>query len=219
MVKKGDQMQCVVLSVDMEKKRIALGRKQLSPDPWLEQIPGNYHVGDLLSGFVTKITNFGVFVKLDDDLEGLLHISELTDDREAKPEDILQPGQKVEVRIIRVDIDERKIGLSFVHADFDAGENLPAEEIAALTDALPKEEAAAEEAPKAEEAPAAEAPAAEEPAAEAPAEEAPAEEAPAEEAPAEEAPAEEAPAEAAPAAEAPAEEAGDEEAPKEGGDA
>ena len=214
MVKKGDQMQCVVLSVDMEKKRIALGRKQLSPDPWLEQIPGNYHVGDLLSGFVTKITNFGVFVKLDDDLEGLLHISELTDDREAKPEDILQPGQKVEVRIIRVDIDERKIGLSFVHADFDAGENLPAEEIAALTDALPKEEAAAEEAPKAEEAPAAE-----EPAAEAPAEEAPAEEAPAEEAPAEEAPAEEAPAEAAPAAEAPAEEAGDEEAPKEGGDA
>ncbi len=125
MVKKGDHVQCVVLSVDKEKKRIALGKKQLSADPWLELIPNNYHVGDLLSGYVTKITNFGVFVKLEDDLEGLLHISELTDDRGAKPEDILRPGQKVEVRIIRVDVEERKIGLSFVHSDFEENENLP----------------------------------------------------------------------------------------------
>jgi small subunit ribosomal protein S1 len=125
MVKKGDRVQCVVLSVDKEKKRIALGKKQLSGDPWHEMIPNNYHVGDLLSGYVTKITNFGVFVKLEDDLEGLLHISELTDDRGAKPEDILRPGQKVEVRIIRVDVDERKIGLSFVHSDFEENENLP----------------------------------------------------------------------------------------------
>ncbi|MEO0663827.1 MAG: S1 RNA-binding domain-containing protein, partial [Planctomycetota bacterium] len=162
MVKKGDQLQCVVLSVDKEKKRIALGKKQLSQDPWMEQIPANYHVGDLLSGYVTKITNFGVFVKLDNDLEGLLHISELTDDREAKPEDILQPGQKVEVRIIRVDIDERKIGLSFVHSDFEENENLPAappaevegEAAPAEADAAPAE---AEAAPAAEgEAPAAE---------------------------------------------------------------
>jgi len=125
MVKKGDKLQCVVLSVDKEKKRIALGKKQLTPDPWLEEIPSNYHVGDLLSGYVTKITNFGVFVKLDDDLEGLLHISELTDDRNAKPEDLLGPGMKVEVRVIRVDIDERKIGLSFVHADFAENEGVP----------------------------------------------------------------------------------------------
>ena len=132
MVKKGDKLQCVVLSVDRDKKRIALGSKQLTPDPWHEEIPNSYHVGDLLSGFVTKITNFGVFVKLENDLEGLLHISELTDDRDAKPEDLLKPGQKVEVRVIRVDIDERKIGLSFVHADFDENENIvietPAEE-------------------------------------------------------------------------------------------
>ena len=74
---------------------------------------------------MTKITNFGVFVKLENDLEGLLHISELTDDRDAKPEDLLQPGQKVEVRVIRVDVDERKIGLSFVHSDFEENENLP----------------------------------------------------------------------------------------------
>jgi small subunit ribosomal protein S1 len=125
MVKKGDKLQCVVLSVDKEKKRIALGKKQLTPDPWLEEIPSNYHVGDLLSGFVTKITNFGVFVKLDNDLEGLLHISELTDDRNAKPEDLLGPGMKVEVRVIRVDIDERKIGLSYVHSDFAENEGVP----------------------------------------------------------------------------------------------
>jgi len=132
MVKKGDRLQCVVLSVDRDKKRIALGRKQLSPDPWLEEIPTNYHVGDLLSGYVTKITNFGVFVKLEDDLEGLLHVSELTDDRDAKPDELLQPGQKVEVRIIRVDVDERKIGLSFVHSDFEENVGLapPAPEAA-----------------------------------------------------------------------------------------
>jgi len=198
-VKKGDKMQCVVLSVDRDKKRIALGCKQLTLDPWMETIPNNYHVGDLLSGYVTKITNFGVFVKLEDDLEGLLHISELTDDREAKPEDLLRPGQKVEVRIIRVDIDERKIGLSFVHSDFAENENLadvPIEVDTTMEDpGAPEPQEPAPAAPAAEEAPAAEAPAEEAPAAEAPAEEAPAAEAPAEEAPAAEASAEEAPSE------------------------
>jgi small subunit ribosomal protein S1 len=124
MVKKGDKMQCVVLSVDKEKKRIALGKKQLSPDPWLETIPANYHVGDLLSGYVTKITNFGAFVKLEEDLEGLLHISELSDTKITNVEDVLKPGMKVEVRVIRVDTEERKIGLSFVHADFDENEKV-----------------------------------------------------------------------------------------------
>ncbi len=126
MVKKGDRLQCVVLAVDKEKKRIALGRKQLTPDPWLETIPQNYHVGDLLSGFVTKITNFGAFVKLEEDLEGLLHVSELSDGKVGNVEDILQPGQKIEVRVIRVDTEERKIGLSFVHADFEENDKLVA---------------------------------------------------------------------------------------------
>ena len=176
MVKKGDMLQCVVLSVDKEKKRIALGKKQLTPDPWHEQIPNNFHVGDLLSGYVTKITNFGVFVKLEADLEGLLHISELTEDREAKPEDILQPGQKVEVRVIRVDIDERKIGLSFVHSDFDENDNLEPVAVVVETDESEGGGSAGAEAP-AEGAPAAEAPAEEAPAEEAPAAEAPAEDA------------------------------------------
>ncbi len=123
-VRKGDKLRCVVLSVDTGKKRIALGLKQLTPDPWLEQIPGNYHVGDLLSGYVTKITNFGVFVKLEDDLEGLLHISELSDHKISSPEEIVRPGMKIEVRVIRVDTDERKIGLSFVHADFEENQRI-----------------------------------------------------------------------------------------------
>jgi len=124
MVKKGDKLQCVVLSVDREKKRIALGKKQLHADPWLETIPANYHVGDLLSGYVTKITNFGAFVKLEDDLEGLLHISELSDSKVTNVEDVLKIGMKVEVRVIRVDVEERKIGLSFVHSDFEENENI-----------------------------------------------------------------------------------------------
>ena len=211
-VRKGDQLRCVVLSVDTQKKRIALGLKQLSPDPWLETIPSNYHVGDLLSGYVTKTTNFGVFVKLEEDLEGLLHISELADHKIESPEEVVQPGMKVEVRVIRVDIDERKIGLSFVHADFDENQ-----EIAKAAPAPAEGEAPAEEAPAAEvaEAPpeeAAEAPAPEAPAAEA-AEAAEAPEAPvAPAAEADEDPAAQAPeAPAAEAAEAPEGEAAAEE--------
>ncbi len=130
-VRKGDKVRCVVLSVDTGKKRIALGMKQLTPDPWVEGIPSNYHVGDLLSGYVTKITNFGVFVKLEDDLEGLLHISELSDHKISSPEEIVKPGMKIEVRVIRVDIDERKIGLSFVHADFEENDKILAKAKAA----------------------------------------------------------------------------------------
>ncbi len=124
-VRKGDKMRCVVLSVDSNKKRIALGLKQLSQDPWLADIPNNYHVGDLLSGYVTKITNFGVFVKLEEELEGLLHISELSDTKIGSPEDVVRPGMKIEVRVIRVDTEERKIGLSFVHSDFEENKSLP----------------------------------------------------------------------------------------------
>jgi len=160
MVKKGDKLSCVVLSVDKEKKRIALGRKQLTPDPWLETIPQNYHVGDLLSGYVTKITNFGAFVKLEEDLEGLLHISELSDGKVTNVEDILKPGQKVEVRVIRVDTEDRKIGLSFVHADFEENEKILA--AASKADAAAKAEAAKAEGgdkPKKEKKPKADAPA------------------------------------------------------------
>ena len=142
MVKKGDKMRCVVLSVDTQKKRIALGYKQLSPDPWMDHIPNNYHIGDLISGHVTKITNFGAFVRLEDDLEGLLHVSELADHKVASPEEVVQPGMKIEVRVIRVDTEERKIGLSFVHADFEENKNL--EPVAEATEASSEADAEGE---------------------------------------------------------------------------
>ena len=128
MVKKGDEIECVVLSVDQEKKRIALGLKQLSTDPWASDIPARYHIGDSVPGTVTKITNFGVFVELEAGLEGLLHISELADHKVENPEDVVKPGQRVEVRVIKIDPDERKIGLTLIQAHFDVEEEKKTEE-------------------------------------------------------------------------------------------
>src|SRR5262245_2559137 len=128
-VKKGDEIECVVLSVDQEKKRIALGLKQLQADPWSGDIPARYHIGDSVPGTVTKITNFGVFVELEPGLEGLLHISELADHKVDNPEEVIKVGQRVEVRIIKIDTDERKIGLTLIQAHVEEGEVLdrPAE--------------------------------------------------------------------------------------------
>ncbi|NLX95278.1 MAG: 30S ribosomal protein S1 [Rhodopirellula sp.] len=112
MVEKGQKLQCRVLSVDQDRRRIALGLKQLAEDPWAHDIPGKYEPGQIVHGTVTKITNFGVFVGLENGLEGLLHISELADHKVENPEDIVKVGEQIEVKILRVDSDERKIGLS-----------------------------------------------------------------------------------------------------------
>ncbi len=117
-LKKGDKVETIVLSVDQEKKRVALGMKQLTSDPWLDRIPAKYSTGDVVKGRVTKVTNFGVFVELETELEGLLHVSELSDER-VEPEQFVKPGQEVEVRVIRVDAKERKIGLSMRGAGSD----------------------------------------------------------------------------------------------------
>jgi small subunit ribosomal protein S1 len=109
---KGDKVKCIVLSVDQDRKRIALGMKQMANDPWEGDIPGRYHPGDVKKGKVTKLTNFGVFVELEPGLEGLLHISELADDKVESPEDVVKVGDDIEVKILRVDAAERKIGLS-----------------------------------------------------------------------------------------------------------
>ncbi len=116
--KKGDQVRCVVLDVDREKQRVALGVKQLHEDPWIHAIPDAYKPGMVVRGKVTKITNFGVFVELEADLEGLLHISELADHKVENPMDIVKPGDEVDVKILRVDIDDRKIGLSLKRAQW-----------------------------------------------------------------------------------------------------
>ncbi|MEK6235081.1 MAG: 30S ribosomal protein S1, partial [Planctomycetales bacterium] len=112
MVEKSQQVDCVVLSVDKDRRRIALGLKQLEEDPWEDYIPSKYQPGMTVLGKVTKLTNFGVFVGVEDGLEGLLHISELADHKVDNPEEIVKVGEEIEVKILRVDTQERKIGLS-----------------------------------------------------------------------------------------------------------
>ena len=112
MLKKGDDLECQILSVDEDRKRIALGLKQLDGDPWETRIPDAFKPGDIVKGKVTKITNFGVFVELEEELEGLLHISELAEHKVDDPEQEVKIGEEIEVRILRVDTADRKIGLS-----------------------------------------------------------------------------------------------------------
>jgi len=112
MVEKGQEISCKVLSVDQQRRRIALGLKQMQEDPWTTDIPSRYKPGDVVNGAVTKITNFGVFVGLEDGLEGLLHISELAEAMVENAEDIVKVGDPIEVKILRVDTEDRKIGLS-----------------------------------------------------------------------------------------------------------
>ncbi len=126
--KKSDKVRCVVLDVDREKQRVALGLKQLTEDPWLHAIPDAYKPGMVVRGKVTKITNFGVFVELENDLEGLLHISELADHKVENPQDVVKPGDEVDVKILRVDIDDRKIGLSLKRAQWGDTSGAPAAE-------------------------------------------------------------------------------------------
>jgi small subunit ribosomal protein S1 len=111
-VEKGQEVECKVLTVDQDRRRIALGLKQLSEDPWATDIPNRYQSNQVVTGKVTKITNFGVFVGLEDGLEGLLHISELADHKVDNPEEVVKLGEEIEVKILRVDSEERKIGLS-----------------------------------------------------------------------------------------------------------
>ena len=118
MLKKGDVVKCVVLEVDREKQRVSLGMKQLSEDPWIAAIPEHYKPGMVVRGAVTKITNFGVFVELESDLEGLLHISELADHKVENPQDVVKAGEEVDVKILRVDRQDRKIGLSLKRAQW-----------------------------------------------------------------------------------------------------
>jgi len=120
MLKKAQELQCVVLAVDEEKMRVALGLKQLTEDPWLRQIPEHYLPGQIVRGHVTKITNFGVFVELEEDLEGLLHVSELADHKVENPQDVVKIGEELEVKILRVDTEDRKIGLSLKRAQWAA---------------------------------------------------------------------------------------------------
>jgi len=120
LIKKGDEIECVVLKVEQDRQRIALGLKQLHEDPWARAVPENYIPGQIVEGTVTKITNFGVFVELEEDLEGLLHVSELADHKVEDPHAEVKIGDKLLVKILRVDAVERKIGLSKKRAEWSA---------------------------------------------------------------------------------------------------
>jgi small subunit ribosomal protein S1 len=116
-LQKGQKLTCVVLTVDQERKRVALGLKQMGNDPWETDIPARFQPGQKTRGKVTKLTNFGVFVELEPNLEGLLHISELSDDKIESPEEVVKVGDDVDVKVLRVDAKDRKIGLSMRNID------------------------------------------------------------------------------------------------------
>ena len=111
MLKKGGEVEAVVLSIDKENQRVSLGIKQLDNDPWSD-IDSKFKVGDKVNGTVAKIASFGAFVSLDGDIDGLIHISQLSEEHVERVKDILKVADEVEARVIKVDKIERRIGLS-----------------------------------------------------------------------------------------------------------
>ena len=111
-IKKGEMIEVKILSVDKDKKRVSLGIKQLTDDPWKKEIPDKYHVGDIVKGKVTKMTDFGAFIDLSNGLEGLLHISEVSKEKIKKLESVISIGQDLDVKIVKIEPEARKIGLS-----------------------------------------------------------------------------------------------------------
>ena len=116
-LKKGDEVEAVVLEVDRPNQRIALGMKQLAQDPW-EGIDQLYKVGDVVTGKVTKLASFGAFIGLQHDIDGLVHISQVSEERVDKIKNVLKAGQEVTARVIKIDKGERRIGLSIKAASY-----------------------------------------------------------------------------------------------------
>ncbi|MEM1083019.1 MAG: 30S ribosomal protein S1 [Verrucomicrobiota bacterium] len=110
-LKKGDEVEAIVISIDKANQRVSLGCKQLEDDPW-SLIDERFKVGDLVKGTVAKIASFGAFVSLDGDIDGLIHISQLSEDHVEKVKDVIKVGDEIEARVIKVDKVERRIGLS-----------------------------------------------------------------------------------------------------------
>jgi small subunit ribosomal protein S1 len=130
--KKGDEVEAVVLEVDKANQRISVGVKQLTIDPW-SNIDHFYKVGDLVSGKVTKLASFGAFIGLQHDIDGLVHISQVSEERTDKIKNVLKVGQDVTARVIKIDKTERRIGLSIKAAAY-SNEQLKAEQ--AILDSL-----------------------------------------------------------------------------------
>ncbi len=111
MLKKGDDVQAVILSIDAPNQKLSLGIKQLEPDHW-EDWFSRHKVGDIVNGRVVRMTNFGAFMELEEGIEGLCHVSELDEKHVERPTEFLNIGQEIEMRIIKLSLQEKKIGLS-----------------------------------------------------------------------------------------------------------
>jgi small subunit ribosomal protein S1 len=116
MLSVGDEVEVKVISIDQERKRIGLSMRQLQKDPWEADI-NKYQVGQLVEGTVTRLVKFGAFAKLDEHVEGLIHISELSEDRIEHPKEVVHEGDKLALRIIKIEADKRRIGLSLRKVD------------------------------------------------------------------------------------------------------
>jgi small subunit ribosomal protein S1 len=119
-LKKGEEVEAVILNIDPQAQRLSLGIKQLHPDAYQEFFE-RYHVGDVLLGKVVRMTDFGLFVELKDGVEGLVHVSELADERIDKPSDRFKVADEVMVKIVKLIADEKKIGLSIREAVAEGG--------------------------------------------------------------------------------------------------
>ena len=117
-VQKGEEVDASVLDVDPDSQRISLGMKQLTTDPW-EEIDIHFKQGDVVAGKVSKVTSYGAFVELEHDIDGLVHISQISEERVDKIKDLITEGQEVSARVIKIDRDERRIGLSIKAAQYD----------------------------------------------------------------------------------------------------
>jgi small subunit ribosomal protein S1 len=115
-VKIGQDVDVYILNVDQENNKIALSIKRLTPEPW-ETVSQNYNSGDIVQATITKITNFGAFAKIEDTVEGLIHISELTNDQISHPNEVVEEGQVLNVKILRIEADRKRIGLSISKID------------------------------------------------------------------------------------------------------
>jgi small subunit ribosomal protein S1 len=117
-LKEGDEVEAVVLSIDPEKQRVSLGLKQIEPDPWV-LVPEKYAIGSIVRGRIVNITNFGAFAKLEEGVEGLIHISELDEKHVDNPSEVVSISDELDLKVISLDPEERRIGLSLKEAKTD----------------------------------------------------------------------------------------------------
>ena len=149
-LKVGQEVQVKVISIDREKKRIGLSIRQLLPDPWTEK-SAKFQVGQLVEGTITRLTKFGAFARLTDDVEGLIHISEISEKRIDHPKEVLKEGETVTLRIIKIDPANHRIGLSIRRVDSMAYADMDwqsLEDVFSEEESEPEPEKSVEEAPK-----------------------------------------------------------------------